>query len=377
MPYERFEIKLAGDETSGFYAEVLHAPGLRRTDHSTLALSGKKVRDWRHAIERCGASAEVTMQLGRHLFEALFSGPILRLWESSLGAIGPDGGLRVRLDIRSSALSAIPWELMHDGYTYLAQTVTTPVVRCLSNHRGQRNSDGNSRPRVLVVTSTPSNAPHLPNVDAEVDAILNNLRGLEEHQQVASCELLPHATRKSLLAKLRESNYDILHYIGHGVFDGHRGHLMLEDERGFSDRFDSASLGRFLADTNVGLLFLNCCETAIPSPSETSQGAAEASLVVGIPTVVAMSAAVRDDVATEFAKEFYEVLVQPHSVEFCMAEARKAITHYDAPYWAIPVLFTNASDEAPRKPRKPIRQITIEQEGDINIVGKNVNYRRG
>lgn len=377
MPYEQFEIKLAGDEASGFYAEVLHAPGLLRTDHSPLALSDKEVHEWRRAIERGGSSAEATLRLGRHLFEALFSGHILRLWESSRGAIGSNGGLRVRLDIRSSDLAAIPWELMHDGHTYLAQTVNTPVVRCLSNHRRLYNSDRNSRPSVLVVTSTPSNALHLPNVDTEVDAILNNLRGLEEHHQVAWCELLPHATRRSLLAKLRESNYDIIHYIGHGVFDGHRGHLVLEDERGFSDLFDAASLGRFLADTSVGLLFLNCCETAIASPAETSQGTAEASLVVGIPTVVAMSAAVRDDVATEFAKEFYEVLVQPHSVEFSMAEARKAITHYDAPYWAIPVLFTNACDEAPRKTRKPIREIIIEQDGDTNIVANNVHYHRG
>ena len=60
-----------------------------------------------------------------------------------------------------------------------------------------------------------------------------------------------------------------------------------------------------------------------------------------------------------------------------MAEARKAITHYDAPYWAIPVLFTNASDEVPRETRKPIPLITIEQHGDTNIVGEYVNYRRG
>ena len=369
MTYERFEIKLAGNETSGFYAEVLHAPGLRRTDHTALLLSDEEIRDWRHAIEQGRFSAEATKRLGRHLYDALFSGRILELWESSRGAIGSNGGLRVRLDIRSSALSAVPWELMHDGHTYLAQTVTTPVVRCLSNHRRARPSDNNSTPRVLVVTSTPSNVPVLPNVAAEASAILNDLRG--------AGELLPHATRKSLLAKLRQANYDVVHYIGHGVFDGRQGYLLLEDERGLSDRFDSASLGRFLADTNVELLFLNCCETAVPSPAETSQGTAEASLVVGIPTVVAMSAAVRDDVATEFAKEFYTVMMEEHSVECCMTEARKAITHYDAPYWAIPVLFTNASDEVPRETRYPFPQITIEQDGDTNIVGNVVNYRRG
>jgi hypothetical protein len=370
MPYERFEIKLAGDETSGFYAEVLHAPGLRRTDHARLVLSDNEIRAWKKAMEQGSFSAEATLRLGRHLFEALFSGHILRLWESSLGAIGFDGGLRVRLDIRSSALSAIPWELMHDGYTYLAQTVATPVVRCLSNHRRPRHSDGNSKRAVLIVTATPSNAPRLSNVDAEAKAIVNILRSMK-----VACELLPHATRNSLQAKLREANYDIIHYIGHGVFDGRQGYLVLEDEAGRSDRFDSASLGRFLADTNVGLLFLNCCETAVPSPAETSQGAAEASLVVGIPTVVAMSAAVRDDVATEFAKEFYEMLVEPHSVEYCMAEARKAITRYEAPYWAIPVLFTNTGDEALRRSHRKPTEIIIEQDGDTNIVGNKVNYR--
>jgi hypothetical protein len=88
-----------------------------------------------------------------------------------------------------------------------------------------------------------------------------------------------------------------------------------------------------------------------------------------------MSAAVRDDVATEFAKAFYEVLIQQRSVEYCMAEARKAITRYDAPYWAIPVLFTNASDEGPRSSLEEIAQINIEQHGETNIVANNVNYR--
>ena len=58
-----------------------------------------------------------------------------------------------------------------------------------------------------------------------------------------------------------------------------------------------------------------------------------------------------------------------------MAEARKAIAHYDAPYWAIPVLFTNADDEAPRRNGKHGKTIVIDQQGDTNIVANNVNYR--
>ncbi len=77
----------------------------------------------------------------------------------------------------------------------------------------------------------------------------------------------------------------------------------------------------------------------------------------------------------QLAKYFQKREGSKHSVEYCMAEARKAIAHYNAPYWAIPVLFTNASDEAPRKTHKAIPQITIEQHGKANIVGNNVNYR--
>lgn len=374
MPYEQFEIKLAGDETSGYYAEVLHAPSLQRTNHRQLDLPAAEIRAWKQALADDRATARDTLRVGTRLFAALFSGDILRLWESSRGSIHNGGGLRVRLDIRSPALAAVPWEIMHDGHVYLAQTITTPIVRCLSNHRRPRYRDGSSTPNVLLVTATPRNATALPNVDAEAAAILHNLYRLRKRREIGYCDLLSHATRESLQAKLREADYDIVHYVGHGVFDGSRGYLVLEDETGRADLIDSATLGVFLTDTSVRLLFLNCCETAVPSVVESTQGVAEATLVIGVPAVVAMSTVVRDDVAAEFARVFYEVLVQRRSLEFCMTEARKGITRYHAPYWAIPVLFTNLVDESTRKNPKQRKHIVIKQEGETNIVAENV-YR--
>lgn len=377
MPYQQFELKLWGDHGSGFFAEVLEAPRLRRTDPTPLEVPFDDIRAWREALSRNSVTQEATSDLGKRLYRALFKDDILHLWHTSTATLGPSGGLRLRLDIRSPELALVPWEIVHDEYTYLALTVTTPVVRCMSFHRPARMFDRPTAPNVLLVTSSPSNAPKLPHLEAEVTSIKRSLGRLVDARRLGSCDVLSHATRQSLQHQLVRANYDIVHYMGHGVFDGHSGYLELEDETGRVDRIDSVTLGHFLTDTSVHLLFLNSCETAFPSPVKKSRGTAEASLVVGIPTVVAMSAVVMDSVAARFADVFYEALVEERSIEFCMTEARKAIMNHTA-YWAIPVLFTNAIETS-----SPVEQgptLVIKQRGKNNKVAHNIieinNYHR-
>ena len=361
MAYEQFELKLSGDREGGFFAEVLHAPRLQRTDPSALDLPFEDIKRWRESLCRHTATNRATLRLGARLYKALFDREILRVWESSRASVGAGGGLRLRLDIRSPELAGIPWEIMHDGFTYLALTVTTPIVRCLSHHRPARVFDTRALPNVLVVAASPSNAPTLPHLEIEVASITRSLSRFVESGRLGSCDVLNHATRQSLQYKLSRANYDIVHFIGHGVFDGQNGYLELEDESGRSDRVDAVALGQLLTDTSVRLLFLNSCETASASATERSRATAEASLVVGIPAVVAMSSVVMDSVAARFAEVFYETLVEERSIEYCMTEARKAIAHYISPYWAIPVLFTNTTDVAPAAEQRPA--VIIEQSG--------------
>jgi len=361
MAYEQFELKLSGDRERGFFAEVLHAPRLRRTDPAALELPLEEIRRWREALTRHSVTNQATLSLGTQLYHALFDREILHVWETSRASVGAGGGLRLRLDVRSPELAGIPWEILHDGFTYLALTVTTPIVRCLSHHRPARMFDTRALPNVLVVTASPSDAPKLPHMEAEVSSITRSLSRLVESGRLGACDVLNHATRQSLQSRLSRANYDIVHFIGHGVFDGQSGYLELGDDNGRSDRVDSMALGQFLIDTSVRLLFLNSCETAVPSATERSRATAEASLVVGIPAVVAMSSVVMDSVAARFAQVFYETLVEDRSIEYCMTEARKSIAHYVSPYWAIPVLFTNATDVTPRAAQRPT--VIIEQSG--------------
>ena len=361
MPYEQFELKLSGDRERGFFAEVLHAPRLRRTDPTALDLPFDEIRRWREALTRHSATNQATLNLGVQLYNALFDREILRVWESSRASVGAGGGLRLRLDVRSPELAVIPWEILHDGFTHLALTVTTPIVRCLSHHRPARIFDSRALPNVLVVTASPSDAPKLPHMEPEVASITRSLSRLVESGRLGAWHVLNHATRQSLQCQLSRANYDIVHFIGHGVFDGQNGYVELEDDRGLSDRVDAMTLGQFLTDTSVRLLFLNSCETAVPSATERSRATAEAGLVVGIPAVVAMSSIVMDSNAARFAEVFYETLVEDRSIEYCMTEARKSIAHYVSPYWAIPVLFTNTTDVAPRVDQRPV--VIIEQSG--------------
>lgn len=369
MPYQQFELKISGEPGSSFFAEVLEAPRLRRTDPTPLELPFDEIDAWRAALRRNSVTQEANLDLGKRLYRALFKGEIQRLWDISTANIGPRGGVRLRLDIRAPELFLVPWEIIHDGYTYLALSVTTPVVRCLSSHRPGRMFDRSTAPNVLVVTSSPSDTPKLPNLEAEVSAISRSFAGLVDTHRLGSYDLLSHATRRSLQYQLGRANYDIVHYIGHGVFDGHTGYLELEDESARSDRLDSVTLGHLLTDTSVDLLFLNSCETVSASSVKKSRGTAEASLAVGIPTVVAMSTVIMDATAMRFAEVFYEALVEEHSIEYCMTEARKAITNHPA-YWSIPVLFTNTTPSTAAM--EPGPTWVINQRGKNNKVAQNI-----
>jgi hypothetical protein len=382
MQYRDFEMKLSGNKEAGFFVEVLDAPGLRRSDAAALQVPFDKFGDWQRELKRGGPTPTTTLTLGRRLFDALFPREILRLWESARANNHSGSLLRLRLDIRSTELAIVPWEVIHDGHGYLALTGNTPLVRCLSNHRLAIDGESSLPLNILLVVSTPSNVPKLPNIEAELASIMDSLLRLKKEGKVGKCDVVHHTTRKLLQTQLRQANYHVLHYMGHGEFAGDSGCLVFEDQDGRADKIDADTLSGLVEDKHLCLLFLNACETAVFSSGETFRGVAEASLRVGVPAVIAMSTAVPDHVASDFADTFYKTLVEEHPIEYCITEARKAITTNNSMQWAIPVLFTNAKDsllwkdhEKGRKdkPHEPSPGMVIFSKGNNNKIAQVIN----
>jgi hypothetical protein len=313
MSYQNFDLKLSGNGEQGFFVEVIGSPQSILSNPVRLHLPVEEIDYWRAAAKSGLITRELTVTLGRHLFDVLFPREVFRIWELSKRDANREHPLRLRLDIRSAALACVPWETIHDGSAHIAMTGVTPLVRCVQDRR-QINPSENTLPlNILMVISTPRDAPSLPNIEREADLIGESIAKLKTDRRVARYDVLRNVTKQRLQNKLAEENYHVLHYMGHGAFENDNGYLIFEDENGYSERIDGETVSYFFGDAPLRLLFLNSCETAVPSKNESFLGVAQSALIAGVPAVVAMQDLIADSVAAIFAHQFYKTLTRTSS----------------------------------------------------------------
>jgi hypothetical protein len=159
---------------------------------------------------------------------------------------------------------------------------------------------------------------------------------------------MEEATLSALQQKLRQADYHILHFIGHGGFDPEtqEGVLLFEDETGQAVRVSGEELGTLLRDhAAMRLVVLNACEGARSSRADPFSGVAQRLVRQGVPSVVAMQFEITDRAAVAFAHEFYRATADGYPVEAAVAEGRKALASSGPELeWGIPVVHLRAPD---------------------------------
>lgn len=351
MRYERFRLQIV---TGSAGERTVHAFSPRGEGQAPFVLP-------------CGFGPEA---LGERLFEALFPGEILRLYERSLDLLegDPEAGLRIELmlDPRiagAAALQQLPWELMRQPGTpeFLALSRRRPFVRYLTVPRAVYAPRRVEGLRILVVAPNPR-ASYLEPLD-----LARELRNLEQAiAPTAALELVrPEApTFAALRRACLERECQVLHFMGHGgsVPDGAEGVLFFETEAGRADPVRGVDLVNKLVDfPTLRLVVLNACSSAAsPDPTRADPlGSVAGSLVLGgMPAVVAMQRALSDPAAIAFSRAFYQRLAAGDSAEVAVAEGRQAVHSADPEgiEWATPVLFLRGQ-EAPAQGR-PARRFT-------------------
>jgi len=287
---------------------------------------------------------------GARLFEAVFEGEVRACLRSSLDeAARQDAGLRIRLHLRETPeLANWPWEYVYNPALnrFFSLSVETPLVRYLDLPERIRPLAIRPPLRVLVMISSPSD--YIPlDVEGEWAKLQEALSALEERGLVA-LERLEEATLAALQRKLRQGEYHILHFIGHGTFSESRedGVLVMEDELGRSRPVSGQDLGMLLHDhRSLRLAILNACEGARTSSSDPFAGTAQSLVQQGIPAVIGMQFPVTDPAAITLAHEFYGALADGYPVDASLAEARKALfAQGNAIEWGTPVLHMRSPD---------------------------------
>ncbi len=360
MHYFDFRLDFVPHGLDGVAVRVAYSPAgegsLEPLEPSTLrdnlALAAQWMAD-RQALELRPSEPAALGSLGGRLYDGTFRGSVRRLFERTLGALRPDQGLRLRLQIdlrepRLSPLHSLPWELLFEPTDHhpFALDRRFSIVRHVPRPHGRPRREPPGRLRILLVAAQPR-AARLLSIEEEVERIHGALDGRAEIEVLPLVRPTQEALRRALV---EEDPIHVLHFMGHAEFDvlSGAGKLLFEDGRRGAARVSSGSLADRLRDrSTLRLVFLNACGTARSAPSEPFGGVAAALVRAGIPSVVAMQCPIADRAAIAFSETVYRRLAAGDSIDAAVTEGRHAVAVRcpEPGAWAIPVLFSHAPDE--------------------------------
>jgi hypothetical protein len=352
--YDELRVRFAGDD--GAYEVFVNGDGGEASGHFSLPFSNTELEN---IVLRLGAARSGVRELnspemalaedfGRRLFGAVFQERVRDLYLTSTTRAKAGGrGLRLTLSLSDTpALMHLPWEYLYDDPDFLCTREASPIVRYVDLPSPPKPLRIELPLRILALVSSPLDAPQLD--------VLKERRTLEqavkELTRVRGVEItwLKRATLLALFNELKERDYHVFHYIGHGGFDkdADTGVLLLENEHRLGDRVSGQRLATVLANhTSLRLAVLNACEGARTSRRDPFAGVAASLVRREFPAVIAMQFEITDRAAILFAGQFYERLARGYTVDAALAWARLAIFADENDIeWGTPVLLMRAPD---------------------------------
>jgi CHAT domain len=243
ISYLDFDLLIRRTE-GGYQAQILSSPAGQASSNFPAPLSDLELENFllrlgrpRRGTRRIGSTEmESAKELGRRLYEAVFSGEVRACWRSSLTDAEAQGvGLRLRLHIEGAGeISELPWEYLYNASLnrFLSLSEYTPLVRYLDLPERIRPLAVTTQLEILVMISSPTDYPGL-DVESEWSRLNHALERLIDRGLVR-LERLPEARLSVLQRALRRRQYHVLHFVGHGGFDpaSEDGVLVLRDEAG-------------------------------------------------------------------------------------------------------------------------------------------------
>jgi hypothetical protein len=357
ISYRDFDLLVRRTE-GGYRAQVLSSPAGEATTDFTVPFSELELENFllrvgrpRRGTRRIDSpEMEAVKNLGKRLYDAVFSGDVRACWRSSLNeAEAQNAGLRLRLRFGDvPELNDVPWEYLYNASLnrFLSLSEYTPLIRYLDLPERIRPLPVDARLEILVMISSPTDYPRL-DVEHEWSRLNEALAGPVGSGRVR-LQRLPEARLTVLQRELRRGEYHILHFIGHAGFDRdtQAGLLVLHDEAGRGRLVAAEHFGTILHDhRSLRLVVLNACEGSRASRADPFAGVAQTLVQQGVPAVIAMQFEITDQAAITFAEEFYAAVGDGHPVDAAVADARKAIfASGNDIEWGTPVLYLRAPD---------------------------------
>jgi tetratricopeptide (TPR) repeat protein len=239
-------------------------------------------------------------------------------------------GRQISIAASQPEILRLPWELLCDpSGTYLVHEQPRIALR-----RQLAGAGGGRKPievkpktqlRLLMVVSRPDGAGFIdPRSEAQV--VLQAIERSAPGRVVV--EFLRLATLTNLVERLENRQLpavDILHFDGHGVFDGGTGtgYLLFEDEDGKKKLVSAEELGEVLHSQQISLIVLSACQSAMVTGDDALGCVAARLAQETIPAVLAMTYSVLVTMTEQLFGKFYEELAGGKSLGVALANARR------------------------------------------------------
>jgi tetratricopeptide (TPR) repeat protein len=290
-----------------------------------------------------GNGEDALIQFGHERFtDLLETTGLIAAW-SELRKGGGPLHLTLAFGEETEELAGLPFELLHDGHSYLFAQEDYRLVRSLVPTPVAAAFALPPRPRLVFAWACPPpEATFDPGPHQRTLATLKE-KGLE----VEECQNVSWA---ELEQRLRHGDrVDVLHLLAHGDTTAKSGWIHLcKKPSGAADPVPPDRFAHLLRDTNVPLVFLCSCHSAV-APSGLFSGLAQRILAQEgsrVACVVAMQAILLTESSAELVKHFYDRLLNGQSPAEALAGARFASYNPDGKaFWSVPILLARPLQE--------------------------------
>ncbi|MGD2247672.1 MAG: CHAT domain-containing protein, partial [Candidatus Methanofastidiosia archaeon] len=302
-------------------------------------------------------SEEFIKTFGAHLFDMLFS-DIKDLLHTCLDQADH---VDIIVTMEDPLLHQLPWEMCYDN----ERNIFLGADPCCSFIRRDHTLKKDITPidyplKVLVIVASPMDlkeTEYQPDPD-EIEDIMEPVKKLEE-EGLVHLDVLERASVNRIQDTLKEG-YHIVHFVGHGFYDGETGYLLIEDSDRNQKELNGEQVAQLFAVNPPQVMILTACESAPLIPFLLSRK---------IPAVMAMQYTVLVNVAHGFLERFYSMLVKGDSVGKAVSTARSAVFLNEgigSTGWFTPVLVSRVNEILPVNTKSPVvKPVKVERGFDM------------
>ena len=295
--------------------------------------------------ESADACRDGLERLGRSLYQLLDTSQ--GLLTSFLSARAGNWDLIVIAMEVSEGIAHLPWELLHDGESFLI-AADNPVVPVRVVQQASVRAESQPRAlRMLFMACAPERMHPLLDYEAEEAAI----------DQVATKESLPLLLIDEPTGNLRELElrlaryadrfFDVIHITGHATRNGDSSRFITETTAGEAHLTTTREIRQALLGAHPRVLFLSGCRTAEPGDLGAAPSMAEELARTSAPTVIGWGRPISDDAATQATAEFYRQLMRGRSPAWALAAGYRLLLEGGQSRWHCLRMFTQGEPTHP------------------------------